>query len=420
MFFIYQILITILIILSPIIIFFRILKKKEDVLRFREKFCFFSKKRAKGKLIWFHGSSVGELMSIIPVIDKYDKKKTVDQILITSSTLSSSRILKKYNFKKVVHQFFPIDYFFFSEKFLWYWKPSVAIFVESEIWPSMFRSIKENKIKLVLLNARLTEKSFFRWKKISTFAENIFNLIYIAYPQDFKTQQFLNKLNFKNTKIIGNLKFIQNPFNKNNKLTSKLIDYFNKYRLWTSASIHPGEDIFIAESHKILKKNFKNIISIIIPRHIERVNDLVKKLKKLDLNIFVHSSKKKLKKDIDIYIVDTYGEVEKFYKISPTVFLGKSMINKGGQNPLEPIRYGSKVLHGPSYFNFNDIYPLLHRMKVAKQVKNSKELASNISFSRNMKAANKIKNYGKKILKDTIRELDKIILNEIKKTKILG
>ena len=143
MFIIYQLIVSLLIIFSPLIILIRVIKNKEDKIRFKEKFCFFSKKRVQGKLIWFHGSSVGEIMSMVPIISEYEKKKSINTILITSSTLSSSKILQKLKFKKVVHQFYPIDHIIFSKKFLNYWKPNKAIFLESEIWPSMFKSIKK-------------------------------------------------------------------------------------------------------------------------------------------------------------------------------------------------------------------------------------------------------------------------------------
>ena len=143
MFFVYQLITSFIILFSPIIILIRVFKKKEDKIRFKEKFCFFSKKRGQGKLIWFHGSSVGEIMSILPIIYEYEKNNSIKKILITSSTLSSSRILEKLKFKKVVHQFYPIDHIYFSDKFLNYWKPSIAIFLESEIWPSMFKNLKK-------------------------------------------------------------------------------------------------------------------------------------------------------------------------------------------------------------------------------------------------------------------------------------
>jgi len=145
MFFFYQIIIFFIILISPLIIIFRIFKKKEHKSRFIEKFGFNSKYKKKGKLIWFHGSSVGEIMSIIPLVHHYENNNLIDQVLITSSTLSSSNILKKYKFKKTIHQFYPIDFFFISKKFINYWKPSVVIFVESEIWPSLFKILKKKK-----------------------------------------------------------------------------------------------------------------------------------------------------------------------------------------------------------------------------------------------------------------------------------
>ena len=162
MFFLYQIIITILLIFSPLIIFFRILKKKEDKKRYKEKFCFSSKKRINGNLIWFHGSSVGELLSILPLVQELEKNKSINQVLITTSTLSSAQIFKKFNFKKTVHQFLPIDSIFFSYKFLNYWKPTIAIFVESEIWPSIFRALNKKSIPLKLLNARITKKNLYK------------------------------------------------------------------------------------------------------------------------------------------------------------------------------------------------------------------------------------------------------------------
>ena len=143
MFFIYRVLTNLILFFSPFIIILRLFKKKEDIIRFKEKFCFFTKKRLKGKLIWFHGASVGEILSIIPLVEKLEKKKEISQILITSNTLSSSKILSNLKSKKIVHQFFPIDTFHYSKKFLNYWKPSVAIFIDSEIWPNMIINIKK-------------------------------------------------------------------------------------------------------------------------------------------------------------------------------------------------------------------------------------------------------------------------------------
>ena len=160
MFFLYQFTILLLIIFSPIILLYRIIIGKEHKQRFKEKFALNSKKRNQGKLIWFHGASVGEILSIVPLIQYYEKNKKINQILITSSTLSSSNILSKYKFKKTVHQFYPIDYTIFTNKFLNTWKPSIAIFVDSEIWPSMFKNLRKKKNPTYFIKCQINKKNY--------------------------------------------------------------------------------------------------------------------------------------------------------------------------------------------------------------------------------------------------------------------
>ena len=412
-FFIYQLLTSILLIFSPLIILYRILKNKEDKFRVKEKFCFSSKLRGNGKLIWFHGSSVGEIMSIIPIIKIYDNDKSTNKILITSSTLSSSKILNKIKFKKTIHQFYPIDHFFFSNKFLNYWRPTVAIFLESEIWPSMFRSIKNKDIPLILLNARVTKKTANRWSLIKKFSESIFNLIDIAYPQNFETKKFLKKFKIKNIKSIGNLKFIKNDESKYDKIDKNLFLQFKKYKTFVAASTHDSEEVYAAKTHILLKKKNKNLITIIIPRHISRVDQIIKQMKEFNLNTFLRSSKNKKLKNTDIFIVDTFGESKKFYKIATTVLLGGSIIRRGGQNPLEPARFGAKILHGPNIDNFKEVYKYLNTLKISSKVNSVMECANSIIFKKNMKKVKKMEALGRTILKKTLKELDKSINNEI-------
>ena len=374
MFFLYQILITILLILSPLIIFFRILKKKEDKKRYKEKFCFPSKKRINGNLIWFHGSSVGELLSILPLVQELEKNKSINQILITTSTLSSAQIFKKYNLKKTVHQFFPIDSIFFSYKFLNYWKPTIAIFIESEIWPSIFRVLNKKNIPLVLLNARITKKTFKKWKSVKEFSNSVFQNISIAYPQNEETLNYLKKLNISKIKKIGNLKFFNNQQSKFTKLDQTFLKNINHKKIWCASSTHPGEEIICVNAHINLKKKYKNLLTIIIPRHIHRVNKIVDEIKSLDLNVVLHSSRPKKLNNTDIYLVDTYGETKKFYQATDIVFMGKSISRKGGQNPLEPANLGSAVLYGSNVDNFKDTYKLLNKLKVAYKVNGVKSL----------------------------------------------
>ena len=412
-FFIYQFFISIILLFSPLIIIYRILKNKENKFSVKEKFCFPSEKRGRGKLVWFHGSSVGEIMSIIPIIKKYDKDRTINKILITSSTLSSSKILKKIKFKKTTHQFYPIDHFLFSNKFLDHWKPNIAIFLESEIWPSMFKSINKKKIPLILLNARITKKTYNRWFKIKKFSNSIFSLIDKAYSQNSETNYYLKKLNVKSIKSIGNLKFIENDNFESNQADKKLFSQFKRYKTFIAASTHDTEELFAAKTHIFLKKKNKNIITIIIPRHVSRVNQIISQINELGLNVISRSSNKRKLKNIDIFVVDTFGESKKFYKFATTVFLGGSIIKRGGQNPLEPARFGTKILHGPNIDNFKDVYKYLNQLKISSKVNSPQECANSIIFRKNTKKAKKMKYLGTTILKKTLNELDKSIHNEI-------
>ena len=416
MFFLYQITLTLIVLISPIIIIIRIIKNKEDKNRFLEKFSFFSKKRGFGKLIWFHGASVGEILSIIPIIEKYEKKESINKILITSSTLSSSKVLKKFKFKKTIHQFYPIDHIFFTNKFLNYWKPDLAIFIESEIWPCMFRQLKENKIPLVLLNARITKKTFNRWMMIKNFTKSTFSKITVAYPQNIETKTFLKKLKINKINLIGNLKFAENDYERLNSINENLKFQFNKKKIWIASSTHANEEIFCAKTHIELKKKYKNLITIIIPRHVHRVKEIISQINNLGLKVVSHSSNFKSLKNVDIYIVDTFGETKKFYKIGSSVFLGGSIIKRGGQNPLEAARYGAKIFHGPNVDNFRDVYKLLELLKISKKITSPKKLASLIYFKKKKIAVKKVKKIGERILKKTIMEIDNLIINEFKKT----
>ena len=416
MFYLYQIILSILLLISPVVILYRILINKESKERFLEKYSIFSKRKKKGKLIWFHGASVGEILSVIPLIEKYEKDKSIKQILVTSSTLSSSKVLERFKFKKTIHQFYIFDLLFLTSRFLDYWKPNIAIFIDSEIWPAMFKTLNKKNIPLLLLNARLTKKSFNKWYKYNFFSKSIFRLITKAYPQNLETNKFLKKLGVKKIKYIGNLKFSENYNDKRNEITPSLKNKFKNKKIWIASSTHSGEEIFCVKAHLELKKKIKNLITIIIPRHISRANEIISEIAKFNLNTISHSSKSKNFKNLDIYLVDTFGETKKFFKIASTVFLGGSIIKRGGQNPLEAARYGSKILHGQNIDNFKDVYKLLNSLNISKKVSNYHELASSISFLRNQKIGLKISKIGKIILKNTLKEIDTQIKNEFKKT----
>ena len=412
--FIYRLIINFVFIISPIIILIRIFKKKEDKFRFKEKFCLFSKKKIKKNLIWFHGASVGEISSIIPLVFKLEKNTEIDQILITSSTLSSSNIFKQFKFKKTIHQFFPIDTNQLSKKFLNYWRPSLAIFIDSEIWPNMILNLKKKSIPILLLNARITEKSFHRWRALGKFSEEIFQSINKSLVSNQETIKYLKYFGVKNIKSIGNLKFIQNK-HKNLSLQKNLRKFISNKVVWCASSTHRGEELISIKVHRLLKKKYKNFLSIIIPRHIDRSKDLLEIFNQHDLKVHCHSWKSKIPEKIDIYLVDTYGETEKFFNLIKIVFVGGSLVNHGGQNPLEPARHGCNILYGPYVYNFKNIYNYLDRIKVSKRVQDNKSLSKNIEVlirnkNKTKSVIKRIKNLGDKLLITTIKEIENTLL----------
>ena len=414
MFFIYRILINLVVLISPIIVLLRILKNKEDKYRFKEKFCFFSKNKGNGKLIWFHGSSVGEILSVIPLIEKLEKKKSINKILITSSTLSSSNVLSKFKLKKTIHQFFPIDSYILTKQFLNYWKPSLAIFIESEIWPNMLMNIKKKSVPLILLNARITKKSYNQWSMISSTSKILFGSFDICLSQNHETQKYLKSLGSKKIKFIGNLKYSESRNEKKNNFDNNLKKTFKSKKIWCAASTHNTEEKICALAHKKLKKKYRNLLTVIIPRHTQRVKDIIGEIKDLGLKIQTHSTSSKLSKNTEIFIVDTYGETKPFYKICKTVFLGGSLINHGGQNPLEPARLGCKIFHGPYVQNFTEVYKLLEKNNLSSKFQNIDQLTLLVdqSFKKNTNYIRKIiklKKMGSNILNQTLNEINQYL-----------
>jgi 3-deoxy-D-manno-octulosonic-acid transferase len=417
MFRIYNLLLFLILLISPFIIIYRLIIKKEDFNRFKEKFCLFSYKQPKNKkVVWFHGSSVGEINSIIPLIEKLEKKNYIDIILVTSSTLSSSKVLSKFKFDKVVHQFFPIDTKYFSKKFLDYWNPKAVFFIESEIWPNMITNIKKREIPLILLNSRITKKTFKRWRKFPNLSRSIFNKFDLCLPQNEQTKIFLKLLGCKKIKKIGNIKFSEIQKTPTIKFNSGIKKFFNSKKIWCASSTHKGEEILCGITHQKMSKIYNNLLTIIIPRHVNRTVEIKRCLENNGLKVHIHSNKEKIDKKTDIYLVDTYGETQSFFNICKTIFLGGSIVKHGGQNPLEPARFGCKIIHGPNIDNFKEVYELLKHKKISFQINSINQLYVEVKKllkqkSNNVKKVLNLRRYGVKILNETLLEINKFIQN---------
>ena len=406
---------------APFYLYFRKLRKKEDFIRYKEKLSKINIPRDNGFLIWFHIASVGEAMSILSLIENCLEEKKIDKILLTSITLSSGKILeKKFSQNtKVIHQFLPLDIPVLTKKFLEHWRPNLSIFIDSEIWPNLILQINEKKIPLLLINGRITKKTFNRWKLIINFAKKIFGKFDLCLASNKESENFLKILGAKNIKNHGNLKFAQSKKNLSNKLDVSLLNKIKNRKIWCAASTHPTEEVLCAKSHLKIKKNFNNVLTIIIPRHIDRAAKIDTELSNLHLKVAFYSKLDQLDESTDILIIDSYGESLKFYNISKYVFLGKSLsktlIMNSGQNPIEPARLGCKIFHGPNVTNFIEIYEYLKTLGVTKKVNNSDELSLSLveefkeDKAKNDEISAKIQNYGQNIFNNVIIELKKYI-----------
>ena len=406
---------------ASVYLYFRKLKKKEHPERYKEKLAKIDFGRENGFLIWFHVASVGEAMSILPLINEFEKEKKIDKILITSITLSSSKILEKKSKanKKIIHQFLPLDISIFTNKFLNHWKPNLSIFIDSEIWPNLILQAASKKIPLLLINARITEKSFKRWQLVKNFSKKIFEKFDLCITSNKESENFLKTLGAKNIKNYGNLKFAQAKTNLNEDLDPYFLNKIKNRKVWCAASTHPTEEILCAKSHLIIKKKFSNILTIIIPRHVERAEKIKNELSNLNLKVVLYKNLSEINENTDVLIIDAYGESLKFYNISKYIFVGKSLVKNlatnSGQNPIEAAKLGCKIFHGPNVINFFEIYKYLNNLGITKEVKNSDELSLSLveefknNKPKNVEIAAKIQNYGENIFNNVVVEIKKYI-----------
>ena len=238
------------------------------------------------------------------------------------------------------------------------------------------------------MNARITERSFNKWQIFPNFANQVFRNISLALPQNLETLKYLKLLKVKNIKMAGNLKYYGQK-NSQDHVAKSLKNKFRNFKLWCAASTHNDEEILIGKLHKKLKKKEKKLITIIIPRHINRTNEIIDALNNLNLNCITHSSNQKLQKDTDIYLVDSYGESSRFYSLTNVTFVGGSIINHGGQNPLEAARLGNYIISGPNVKNFKEIYAFLNNLKMSSSTFNILTMENIILKKLKMKAPNK-------------------------------
>ena len=277
----------------------------------------------------------------------------------------------------------------------------------------MYKNLNLKKIPIIILNARMVKKTLERWQIFPSFAKEVFSKITMALPSNLETLKYLKQLNVKNIKIAGNLKYYGEK-NIEGINSDHLKDKFKNQKIWCAASTHKNEEIFLGKLHKNLKKNNKQLITIIIPRHTHRVPQIINDMNKLGLKTTTHSSNLKIKNDTDIYLVDSYGVSSKFYNLTNITFVGGSLISHGGQNPLEPARFGNFIINGPNVSNFKEIYSFLikHKMSLttSSSLKIEKIILKKLSHKKNKQNIKKIIKIGEQVLDKNLLYINKFII----------
>jgi len=395
-----------------ILIYIRKFFNKEDNKRFKEKI--FSSKLQENKnkkRIWFHAASIGEVQSILPLVKKINENNKDINIIITTITLTSGNLIKEKlsDYSNICHKYLPLDINFLVKNFLDVWKPDMALFVDSEIWPNFLFEIKKRKVPLVLLNGRITKKTFLRWSLIPKIAKKIFQTFDLCLTSNNETKKYLENFSVKNIKNLGNIKFAAEHINLGNNF---------KKNFWCAVSTHQQENLICLKTHLILKEKYPNLTSIIIPRHTDKVNKIALLCEKMKLKFKILSNNEKIEDNEEIIIVNSYGSVSYYLNFCKSVFIGKSLIKKlslvGGQNPIEAAKLGCKIYHGPYIYNFKEIYDLLSKYKISEKINDEKELSNKLDSDFNKpniidhKTIQDINNLGKKILNETYSELKTI------------
>lgn len=424
----YRVLTNLLYPLIFIFIYFRVFLKKEDPNRFREKLLsshFKVDRKNNRKLIWFHAASVGELKSIFPIIESLSNNKSYEiEFLVTTTTLSSSNLAKEElkNFINIRHRFFPVDVKFLIKRFLLKWKPDKIFLIDSEVWPNLILTAKNYKIPIALLNARLTSKSFKKWQIFPETAKRIFNIFDLCLTSNLETKNYLKQLGAKNIYFKGNIKLIDEV--KEKKIHDPNEKFLSNNRFWIASSIHNNEDIFCLKTHLILKERYDDIVTIIAPRHIEKSNNIKSLCENFNLSAQILNKNEKILKNKEIIIINSFGDLHKYYKHAKSVFMGKSTIDKlksdSGQNPIEAAKLNCKIYHGPYVYNFKEIYEFLKTNNISHQINSYNELSTNLitdlySIQKNIaEKSNLIKNFGEKTLADTMKSINNFLFDDNK------
>ena len=362
--------------LAPAWLAYRAKRGKENPARAIERRGETAAERPDGPLIWVHGASVGELLAVLPLVQRL--RAMGFGVLVTSGTVTSANLARDRFPPDVIHQFVPLDTPRFVAQFLNRWQPDLALFAESDIWPNLIIASANRRIPLILVNGRVSERSFHRWRAIHGTAKALLGRFELCLAQSGLDANRFTQLGAPQAVVTGNLKLdVPAPPTDADKLRA-LKEAIGARPVVAATSTHAGEEIAMIEVHRRLRPSFPGLLTIVVPRHPQRGRDIYNLAERAGQAPALRSQRQLPDHYTQIYIADTMGELGLIYTLAPIVFVGGSLVEHGGQNPIEAIKLGAAVLHGPYVENFAEIYAALDAARGTAEVADPNDLTMRV------------------------------------------
>ncbi|NOX94872.1 MAG: 3-deoxy-D-manno-octulosonic acid transferase [Alphaproteobacteria bacterium] len=357
----------------------RLKSGKEDPDRINERRGKAGRERPDGPLFWIHGASVGESLSVLPLVCRLLELQPDLKFLVTTGTVTSAKLMNERLPAGAFHQFIPLDHPDFVNDFINHWRPDAALFVESEFWPNLILGARRKVPFMALVNGRISPQSYNDWKRQPNTIQYLLSAFDVIIAQDYQNAERLVELSGRKVEMLGNLKCAAPALPADEDQIAQLRSAIGDRPVWLAASTHLGEEETVLAAHQILQKEHKNILTIIAPRHPTRGEEIKLLASDMGLRAHLRSCDETVTDDIDVYIADTLGELGVFYRLNDIAFVGGAITPKGGHNPLEPARLGAAILHGPHTFNFGETYATMRKAGGAVLVRNEREIAAAVS-----------------------------------------
>jgi 3-deoxy-D-manno-octulosonic-acid transferase len=351
---------------------------KEDAQRLPERFGEASRPRPAGSLAWVHGASVGESLSALALIDRLLAERADFSVLVTTGTVTSAKLLAGRLPDRAFHQYVPVDHAGWIRRFLAHWRPDLALWLESELWPNMIRGVAEAGTPLVLLNGRMSEASFQRWKRVPFLIRPLLGHFALCLGQDEVQTARFSALGAPRALSLGNLKFASAPLPAHGAALDGLRRAIDGRPLWLAASTHAGEEALAARVHRRLAREHPRLLTVIVPRHPDRGGAIAADLAREGFRVARRGAGDRVE-GAEIYLADTMGELGLFYRLADIVFVGKSLLHEGGHNPLEPAQLDCAVIVGPRMHNFAQMVDRLRVAGAIEEVADEAGLASAVA-----------------------------------------